>query len=84
MKHDYTALDAAIVKRIREGAKSIGAIEQADVAKLTKAIADADNATRETWRSMPSWRVVDRRLQALRKAGKIKFVRGPGAGWEVA
>jgi hypothetical protein len=30
------------------------------------------------------WRLIDRRLQALKKAGVLRFVRGQGGGaWEV-
>lgn len=83
MATDYTAIDAAIMKRIGDGARSMGDIDREEVAKLSKAIADARNAgIAYKWRQMPSWYVVDRRLQALRKAGKIVFKRG-GAGWEV-
>ena len=57
MKHDYTALDAAIVTRIREGARLIGHIDRADVVKHSEAIANAINATREKWRWIPAWRV---------------------------
>lgn len=71
----YAQLDAKLIELIKSGAGTFNAIAaRADVAALT---APHETATTE------GWRVVDRRLQALRKAGKIAFSRDVGR-WRVA
>ena len=69
----YDELDAAIVARITAGATSLGGIDSGDVRRLCADIA------REIGRE--SFRVLDGRLQALRKAGRIVYKRG---GWVLA
>lgn len=83
MANDYTAIDAAILKRIGDGARQFLHIDAGSVAVAAKAIADAENKSRDRWRAMDPSRIVDRRLQALRRAGKLKFERGPAAGWTI-
>lgn len=83
-KHDYTTLDAAIIRRITEAAPaSFSEVFSfnSDTMKEADALAAADFENSE------AWRIVDRRLQALRKAGKIKYQRKSKAaveGWVIA
>ena len=71
----YAQIDAKLIELIKSGVVTFNAIApRADVAALT---AQHETATTE------GWRVVDRRLQALRKAGKIAFSRDVGR-WRVA
>ena len=70
----YAQLDAKLIEIIKSGGGTFNAIApRADVAALT-----APHETATTG----GWRVVDRRLQALRKAGKIAFSRDVGC-WRV-
>lgn len=71
MAHDYTELDSAIISRVTEGCVSFAALSGA-VSKHSETLAKTDPA--------PAWRIVDRRLQALRKAGRIRYQRKP-EGW---
>lgn len=70
----YAELDAKILELVRNGADTFNTlVVRRDINKLT---APHETAATE------GWRVVDRRLQALRKAGKIAFRRDAGR-WEV-
>tara|TARA_R110000868_G_scaffold350504_1_gene611745 strand:- start:214 stop:453 length:240 start_codon:yes stop_codon:yes gene_type:complete len=72
IKHDYTALDAAILAVIKESGPVHGyAIDKARTP--VRALVEAAPATVQ-------WNVVAYRLQALRKAGLISFQRKP-EGW---
>lgn len=71
MAHDYTALDGAIIDRVAKGCVGFTTLCGA-VAKHSESLAGNDKA--------PAWRIVDRRLQALRKAGRIRYQRKP-EGW---
>ena len=71
MAHDYTELDGAIIARVAEGRVTFTALSSA-VSRHSEALAKTDPA--------PGWRIVDRRLQALRKAGRIRYQRKP-EGW---
>ena len=71
MAHDYTDLDAAIIERITAGCVGFTSLSCA-VAKHSEKLASDDQA--------PAWRIVDRRLQALRKASRIRYQRKP-EGW---
>lgn len=75
----YDELDAAIVARITAGATSLGKIDSGDVRRMCADIA------RATGRE--SFRVLDGRLQALRKKGVIAMERASingAGGWRVA
>lgn len=63
MKHDYTALDRAILRAVLHGCTRFDAIHAGTVA------AEADALTKNE-RKHPAHRMVDRRLRALRKVGK--------------
>lgn len=71
----YKTLDAHIVQRITDGNRLFTGIWARDVWDEAGRIAKASGR--------PAWTIVDGRLQALRKAGRIKFERGPNAGWVV-
>ena len=63
----YAQLDAKLLELIRSGADTFNVlVVRRDINELA---APHETATTE------AWRVVDRRLQALRKAGKISFSR---------
>lgn len=72
MKNDYTELDAAILQAIRDG--------NAWFQKMLSLV--KPKALKHVTSRVEVWRVVDRRLQALRKAGKIGFNRKDG--WSIA
>lgn len=71
-KNDYTELDKAILSKISDGQVTFPGICNA-VELQTRPFVSFTS---------PGWRIVDRRLQALRKAGKIKYQRKP-EGWVV-
>lgn len=85
-KYDYTALDAAIVKVIGEREPAVfNDIHVGEVHRQCKKIADVERAACETkWARdhVADWRVLDRRLQALRKKGVISHSRKP-EGWSL-
>lgn len=73
MSNDHAALDAAILAAIRGGITTAGALESDPAVSCA-------TAPHATWRRT-AYRVIDARLQALRKAGKISFDRK--AGWRI-
>lgn len=69
----YDTLDAAILKAIRRGKTKFFDIDaDLSVHALSNRIGDATGVV--------GWRIVDRRLQALRKAGRIVYAKG---AWSV-
>ena len=77
----YKALDDAIVAFVRKRPK-LHPIYSETLAQL---------AAKELGRDRPygddsEWRLIDRRLQALRNGGRIRYVRKPGVPprWEAA
>jgi hypothetical protein len=75
MADKYAAVDAAILQRIgTEGCTPFPYIDAREVRDAIRAMGIVQD----------QFRVTDRRLQALRKAGVIEFVRGPCPGWRRA
>lgn len=73
----YAALDAAILSAITTH-------EGAGFSEMLAGRAGREAHALET-RDRPAFRVLDARLQAMRKAGRIKSVRGkPGPMWVIA
>lgn len=84
MKPDYTALDAAILKVIEDiiasgQAAQFWRIERRVIAH-SRPLAD-EHIQRPGRAAKDPWRFVDGRLQALKRAGKIRFV---GGAWALA
>ena len=71
MAHDYTNLDAAILAVVGEKPATFTGLSYR-VASHSDELAKNDPA--------PAWQIVDRRLQSMRKAGKIRYQRKP-EGW---
>jgi hypothetical protein len=74
MKKDYTRLDAEIIEQISDGKKNFTSIYIAVRMTVARMI-------ESTGKKSDEWRVVDRRLQSLRKAGRISY-SGRG-GWVI-
>lgn len=68
----YSELDAEILKAISSGRVRFFSISAA-VMEFARALVENDDDT--------AWRFVDRRLQALRKAGKIAY--NAKTGWSL-
>lgn len=78
--HDYTELDTAIVAQINAGSGRFTAM----IAALSEAAKPFVQDPRNPCASpSPTWRVIDRRLQALRKRGTITYSRADGR-WHAA
>lgn len=71
-KNKYAVLDSAIMKILGKEPVPFSLIMLPDVAGECSRLADEERN-----KPMP-FRILDRRLQALRKAGKIQFVTGKG------
>lgn len=67
----YSELDAAILKAITEGHRKFSVLRTA-VESLAAPHAKKSRSPYVT----PPWRIVDRRLQALRKSGRIAYTKG--------
>lgn len=78
MSIDYTELDAAILERLRGGGDTATGITNA-LQVMAEPMAKRD------WKGRPeTFRVIDRRLQALRKRGVIHPTRnGTTSVWTV-
>lgn len=74
---DDTELDAAILERLADGPLPFHALMARRVSEIANSLAKPDRHGATT-----GWRVIDRRLQALRKAGKITHDRK--TGWRLA
>lgn len=75
----YQQLDAAIVEAISRGARSFGQIYYSrGISSECERIATME--VRPISRAADPERILDRRLQALRKAGEISFAKG---AWSV-
>lgn len=69
MSERFAGLDAALLAAIKAGAVTFGALlAQEPLLRDATALASADR-----WGQRNGDRVIDRRLQALRRAGKLKF-----------
>lgn len=62
---DYTKMDQLIIEKIKDGANTFSKIDGGSVYDEAKSIAMATGGD--------SFRVIDRRLQALRKRGVIEY-----------
>lgn len=75
MATDYSKLDAAILSAIEAKAPV-----PFHVFAYSGTVASESAALAHTEKNADAWRVVDRRLQAPRKAGRIRYQRKP-EGW---
>ncbi|WP_175787545.1 hypothetical protein [Burkholderia anthina] len=73
----YTALDALILVSIDETPKKFFVINSGQVRTESDRLAKEESRP-HICGEVAGWRIVDRRLQALRKAGKI---RSTSTGW---
>lgn len=71
MSNKYEEFDALLLSEIRSGSDTFSAMQTAKVREA---------AERFSARPHEEYRVIDRRLQALRKAGKIVYA---GGRWRV-
>lgn len=77
-KADYTQLDGQILALLRESNRSLNSLQ------LDSTLIDACRASGAQYGHDGEWRVIDRRLQYLRKKGLIRSVRGKiGPEWEL-
>ena len=72
---DYSALDAAILEALESGPKPFHLLT-GRLAQLTQPLAKPDRHGESS-----GWRVLDRRLQALRKAGMV--ISDRKTGWRL-
>lgn len=82
MATDYSKLDAAILAIVsdRRCGAPFGLLNSGAVREESVMLAAAENKGRIPGRHTPPRRILDRRLQALRKSGRIRYQRKP-EGW---
>lgn len=81
MKHNYTALDSAILEALKSGAKTFRSIESyPKVRTEANSLESVNNAGLTIYERKDAWRFIDSRLQALRKKGQIEFI-DQARGW---
>lgn len=73
-KTDYSALDAEILNYVATKFSNYSPCHSADLLKIADPL-----SSRDRFGLAQGWRVIDRRLQALRIKGKIAFGRPPGS-----
>lgn len=79
-KPDYTAFDAELLRLIAAGKNKMMLLDSRKENGLLFELAKPHCMTDRSRWGVDPWRIIDRRLQALRKKGKIAFSRN---GWEV-
>ncbi|EJN06445.1 hypothetical protein [Herbaspirillum sp. YR522] len=82
MKTNYSTIDHAICAAIYSGADNFTRLTtQRSVMDLADSIAGQENTQpRKGYAPVFGWRILDRRLQALRKAGRIIY---KGGRWQI-
>lgn len=75
MRSKFDAFDVKLIAVIGQG-KSLAHVIQGALGAEADALAGKDH-----WAQPTGWRLIDRRLQALRKRGRITF--SSKAGWRV-
>lgn len=78
-KPDYTAFDALLLDKIKSGKNTFRQLEADNDLKIM-AKPFCSNTRTSTGYPQPEWRIVDRRLQALRKSSKITHA---GGAWRI-
>lgn len=78
-KPDYTAFDAELLRLIAAGKNRMLLLDRQKENGLLFELAKP-HCVRPGKYAEVEWRIIDRRLQALRKKGQIRFSRN---GWEV-
>ena len=78
-KPDYTEFDAELLRLITSGKNRMMLLDERKENSLLFELAKP-HCVRPGKSAEVEWRIIDRRLQALRKQGKIRFIRN---GWEV-
>ena len=73
----YASLDKMILDRIQRGPATFVQIDSGAVGRYADELAPRDKVG-----ALNGWRLLDRRLQALRKAGVVRFKLK--TGWELA
>lgn len=83
MTNKYAVLDAEILAAIAANQRTFIAIENCKSVRTESSFLAATSGE-----LADAWRIVDRRLQALRKAGRIQHSRAsksnPDGGWTLA
>lgn len=83
MTTKYEKLDALVLDRIGKGNNQFATIFTGDVKTECERIAKEEEDTRRSTYGIDPFRICDRRLQAMRRAGKIRFNgSGQDKGWE--
>lgn len=78
-KPDYNAFDAMLLDQIRHGKnRMVHLSAHKPLLEMAKPFCTSRTGTHYP---TPEWRIIDRRLQALRKAGKIKHCTT--IGWRI-
>jgi len=82
MKTKYEKLDALILLKIGDQSNTFNDLFGGEVMDECSCIAHEENMGRTIYTQVDTFRILERRLQALRKAGKIHFLgSGKNAGW---
>lgn len=77
MKTDYTLFDRSVLSHVSAGKSQFYQISAGGLLHFANELAGKDARGDDM-----GWRLIDRRLQALRKAGKLTYDRK--TGWQVA
>lgn len=78
---NYEKLDALIINAIGGHPKQFDDIFSRTVKEECERLVKVAGTSPRMPLGVPSYRFCDRRVQALRKAGKIRFVKGSMGGW---
>lgn len=74
----YSQIDQLIIFRVREGFSSFANIFSSNLKEEAERIAKEQSKGRTVRDRVDAWRILDRRLQALRKKGAIKYASKTG------
>ncbi|WP_234775225.1 hypothetical protein [Paraburkholderia tropica] len=78
MKTNYAEFDAAVLNRISDKPKTFTELFDSPIQRACEEIANEPNARRPATYGASPYRILDRRLQALRKRGLIEWTT---KGW---
>lgn len=76
----YDKLDALILNSLSDAPRRFGSVARGETFAEARRL-DSEDHSHSAMRKIGADRYVGRRLQALKRAGKVKFVRGPRGGW---